>query len=174
MKQEELNELSVLDAVIEELAATSPELESELRSLLNTAAALSYSENVLEVSVNLKQRLFNRIQQENEVLDFVKLKGTNLKWKPHPVKGLEMAVLKIDRSKKELSALVRADITVKYPLHRHEVGEEIFMIKGELIDRGLTCKAGDYIHSEAGSVHSSTALAGCMFFIRTSLEDTFL
>jgi hypothetical protein len=48
------------------------------------------------------------------------------------------------------------------------------MLEGELINGGVTYKAGDYLYSAASSVHAPSAIAGCMFFVRTSLDDTFL
>jgi hypothetical protein len=184
MNQEEINNLLALTAMtaiapeeiqsVEEMAGSSPEIEKELRSLRETAATLAYVETPLDVPARLKQRLFNRIQQETEVADFVALRSSELKWKPHPVKGLMMAVLKIDREKREMSALIRAEVTVDYPSHRHATGEEIFMLAGELIDRGVTYQSGDYLYSKAGSVHSPSAIAGCMFFVKTSLDDKFL
>ena len=128
---------------LEEFANSSPEIEKELRSLRETAATLTYAETPLDVPASLKQRLFNRIQQETEVVNFVALRSGELKWQPHPVKGLMMAVLQINQERREISALIRADVTVDYPSHRHVTGEEIFMLEGELIDRGVTYKVGD-------------------------------
>jgi anti-sigma factor ChrR (cupin superfamily) len=141
---------------------------------ITAIAPIVYAEPPLDVPASLKQRLFNRIQQEVEARDFVALRSGELEWKKHPVKGLMMAVLKVDRQKREISALIRAEVTVDYPSHRHATGEEIFMLEGELIDRGVTYKAGDYIYSKAGSVHTPVAIAGCMFFVKTSLDDNFL
>jgi anti-sigma factor ChrR (cupin superfamily) len=155
MNQEEINNLLALT----EITAIAP---------------IVYAETPLDVPASLKQRLFNRIQLETEVGDFVALRSGELQWKPHPVKGLMMAVLKIDRQKREISALIRAEVTVDYPSHRHATGEEIFMLEGELIDRGVTYKAGDYLYSKTGSVHSPVAIAGCMFLVKTSLDDKFL
>lgn len=184
MNQEEINNLLALTAMsaispdeiqaVEELAAASTEIDRELRSLQNTVATLAYAETPLDVPTNLKQRLFNRIQQETKALDFVALRSEEFKWQPHPVKGLMMAVLNIDRENREISALIRAEKDVEYPSHHHATGEEIFMLQGELIDRGVTYKPGDYLYSKAGSVHAPTAIAGCMFFVRTSLDDGFL
>ena len=184
MSKEEINNLLALTAIaaiapheiqsVEELANSSPEIEKELRSLRETAATLAYVETPLAVPASLKQRLFNLIQQETESGDFVALRSSEIKWEPHPVKGLMMAVLQIDRQKREMSALIRAEVTVDYPSHQHATGEEIFMLEGELIDRGVTYKAGDYLYSKAGSVHTPVAIAGCMFFVKTSLDDKFL
>lgn len=184
MKQEELSELLGLMAaeVISsddtrchiELAASSPAIDVELRSLQDAVASIAYTEKPLPIPASLKKRLFDRIQQEPEGLGFVALRSGELIWKPHPIEGLVVAILNIDPIKREVSSLVRAEVTVEYRLHHHVSGEEIFMLEGELIDRGVTYKAGDYLYSKAGSVHSPTAIAGCMFFVKTSLDDTFL
>ncbi len=184
MSKEEINNLLALTAIaaiapeeiqsVEEMASSSPEIEQELRSLRDTATTLAYAVPPLAVPASLKQRLFNRIQQEPESEDFFALRSDELKWKPHPVQGLMMAVLQIDHKTREMSALIRAEVDVDYPPHQHATGEEIFMLEGELIDRGVTYKAGDYLYSKAGSVHTPVAIAGCMFFVRTSLDDTFL
>ena len=160
MNQEDINDL--------------PIVEQELQSLQDVAATLAYAEPSLTVPTNLKQRLFKRIQIEAEVLDIMTNRSTELKWRKHPVQGLMMAVLNIDREQREISALIRAEVDVSYSLHRHATGEEIFMIEGELTDRDTTYKAGDHIYSAAGSTHSPYAIAGCMFFVRTSLDDVFL
>ncbi|NUN65583.1 anti-sigma factor [Pseudanabaena biceps] len=149
-------------------------IENELKALRNATATIAYAEPILAVPASLKQRLFNRIQQETKVLDLVAKRSGKLKWKPHPVKGLVMTILNIDLFKRQVSALVRAEVTVAYPSHRHAKGEEIFMLEGELMDGAITYKAGDYLYSKAGSVHAPLAIAGCMFFVKTSLEDNFL
>lgn len=184
MNQEELYEIfgfSATEAIANdderssnELTANAPAMESELRALLDASATIAYAETILAVPDTLKQRLFNRIERENQILDLVAKRSGKLKWKPHPVKGMVMSILNVNLFKKQISALVRAEVTVEYPLHHHATGEEIFMLEGELIDCGVTYKAGDYLYSKAGSVHSPTAIAGCMFFVKTSLDDTFL
>ncbi len=126
------------------------------------------------LSKGLKNRLLQRIQQEQEVLDLVRSRWSDLRWKPHPVQGLMMSVIKVDRARREMSGLVRAEVTVDYPLHRHATGEEILMLEGEMIDQGITYRAGDYLYSPAGSCHESKAIAGCLFFVKTSLDDEFL
>lgn len=184
MKHEEISELLGLTAAEaiapddnrchSELAANSPTTDVELRSLQDAVASIAYAEKPLPVPASLKKRLFDRIQQEQEELGFVALRSGELIWELHPIKGLVVAVLNTDPIKREVSSLVRAEVTVEYPLHHHASGEEIFMLEGELIDRGVTYKAGDYLYSKAGSVHAPTAIAGCMFFVKTSLNDAFL
>jgi hypothetical protein len=184
MNQEELKNLLALSAIaaispdeiqaVEELAAVSPEIDREMRSLQHTAATIAYAAPPLNVPINLKQRLFNRIQRETEILDLVALRSGELNWTPHPVKGLMMAVLNVNYEKREISSLIRADEDVEYPAHHHATGEEILMLEGDLIDRGVTYKASDYLYSKAGSVHAPKAIAGCMFFVKTSLDDNFL
>jgi hypothetical protein len=48
----------------------------------------------------------------------------------------------------------------------------MFMLEGELRFGDTTYRAGDYIRSEAGSVHGSSETAGgCMFLLRASLDN---
>jgi putative transcriptional regulator len=71
--------------------------------------------------------------------------------------------------------LVRAEKGVTYPSHRHVEDEEMFMLAGELRFGEKVYRAGDYIRSERGSVHSSSeTLTGCMFLIRASLDNELL
>ena len=184
MNQSSISELSEL--IVESAIAQSDPLmglgdvfaEPDMPHISDLMAAFAYDQASLnlpeEFPQNLKNRLFHRIQQEQEVLDLVRSRWIDLRWKPHPVKGLMMSILKIDRSRREMSGLVRADVTVDYPLHCHATGEEILMLKGELIDQGITYRAGDYLCSPAGSCHASKAIAGCLFFVKTSIDDKFL
>ncbi|MFN5399779.1 MAG: hypothetical protein ACK5C4_19505, partial [Pseudanabaena sp.] len=105
MNQEDINDL--------------PTVEQEVQSLQDVATTLAYAEPSLTVPANLKQRLFKRIQIEAEVLDIMTKRSTELKWRKHPVQGLVMAVLNIDRGQREISALIRAEVDVSYRLHRH-------------------------------------------------------
>ncbi|ELS30175.1 MULTISPECIES: cupin domain-containing protein [Pseudanabaena] len=184
MNQEEINELLALAAItaisppeiqsIEELATASPEIDLELRSLRNVVSTLAYNEKPLAVPASLKHRLFDRIQKQPNSSDFIALRSEDRQWQPHPIEGLLMVVLKRDLEKRQISSLIRATKDVEYPAHHHKTGEEILMLAGELIDRGVTYRAGDYLYSEAGSQHAPIAIAGCMFFVCTSLDDTFI
>jgi anti-sigma factor ChrR (cupin superfamily) len=71
--------------------------------------------------------------------------------------------------------LVRADSGALYPSHRHASTEEMFMIQGDLSIGAQEYGVGDYIRSESGTIHPAGRTAnGCMFLIRTSIDDETL
>jgi anti-sigma factor ChrR (cupin superfamily) len=193
--------LDVLDEeerhLVEEFIAESPEYQAELTQLRDTVSAIPYSAPPVPMAANLKERLFERIagvdseQNRSEitqgtapsaiafppiatVVPLVTVRASDVRWKPHPVPGIAIARLHIDKARREIVCLLRADPGVRYPAHRHAGTEEIFMLEGDLTINGEVFGKGDYIRSTPGSIHSPHTLGGCMFLIRTSLEDEIL
>jgi hypothetical protein len=96
-------------------------------------------------------------------------------WVPHATPGVETRVLWVDRETRAIVMLVKAGPGSRYPRHRHAGAEEMLMIYGDLAigDRGYA--GGDFIRSEPGSTHEPGRTdGGCMFLIRTSLDDEVL
>ena len=186
-----LNQLSEIDRnFVTEYAATDLELEAELASLQNTVAALAYSVEPLTLPTHLKDRLFQRINSEHpceqpvepqvkqtpkaNLLSFG-LRGEDVNWEPHPdVVGVTVAMLHVDVANRQLSALVRCEPGIAYPDHEHAQSEEIFMLEGDLSMDGKVYGVGDFIYSATGSIHAPKSTNGCMFLVRTSLDDRFV
>jgi hypothetical protein len=196
----ELASLAVLDDLgdrdrlfVEEYAATSSELESELVSLRIAAAAIPYSLEPVGLPKHLKDRLFQSINSEHpiekpiektlekfsdrfqaEQLSFT-LRSQDLVWQPHPsVPGLTVAQLHTDPIKRQFSALVRCEPGITYPHHQHAEDEEIFMVEGDLVMDSEVYVAGDYIYSAHSSIHAPSSTNGCVFFVRSSIDDRFV
>jgi quercetin dioxygenase-like cupin family protein len=89
--------------------------------------------------------------------------------------GIYVRILARDEASKRVSMLVRLDPKTSYPPHRHAGAEELHLLHGELIVDEKLLRAGDYLHSEAGSedhrVHSET---GCTCVLMTSTDDAIL
>ncbi|CAN1211413.1 ChrR-like cupin domain-containing protein [Tumidithrix helvetica PCC 7403] len=180
--------LAALDAiddrdwqVVEDLAAADPELELELRSLQMAGNALAYAEPRLPVPASLKQHLFERIQPPKETSKevpaspaFWAVRAAEVKWQSHSVQGVSIAMLHTDPVKRLVSALVRCEPGAIYPPHRHAIGEEIFMLEGDLVDNSVTYTVGDFLYSTQDSVHAPSSTHGCVFLVRTSMDDVFL
>ncbi|MEE3719062.1 cupin domain-containing protein [Tumidithrix elongata RA019] len=185
---QDLLALAALDAiadrdrqVVEDLATDDPELETELRSLQTAANALAYAEPTLPVPASLKQRLFERIQPAQKSPEevptspaFWSVRAAEVKWQPHSVQGVSIAILRDDPVKRLVSALVRCEAGAVYPSHRHAIGEEIFMLEGDLVDNGVTYTVGDFLYSTQDSVHAPSSTHGCVFLVRTSMDDVFV
>jgi anti-sigma factor ChrR (cupin superfamily) len=191
----ELAPLYVLDVLateerrlVENYLAQFPECEAELHELHDSVAAMSYNAPEVALPDDLKRRLFERIANETMVqnhqsitppmfasdLPLFTVRVADVHWQPYQVPGVSIAILYEDPIKREIVCLLRAEAGVCYPSHRHTCAEEIFMLEGDLVVNGKVYGVGDYIRSASGTIHSPHTETGCMFFIRTSLDDEIL
>jgi hypothetical protein len=185
----ELMALAALEAVDQEAilladtyASTSVELEQELAEMRGAVGVIPYGDTPLPISPNLKERLFDRIAAEEaqvskpsavDMMPFQATRFSEMEWHPHPVPGVTIAVLHANPVTRRLSALVRCQPGVYYPIHRHASIEEILMLEGELICNGNTYGVGDYLLSGSDSAHDPESPDGCLFFVHTSMDDQF-
>jgi ChrR Cupin-like domain len=184
----ELIALAALEAVDGEAmlladtyASISVELEQELAEMRKAVGAIPYGDTLLPIPPKLKDRLFDRIAAEEEkaskpsadILPFQAIRLSEMEWQPHPVPGVTIAILHTDPKTRRLSALVRCQPGVHYPVHRHAGIEEILMLEGNFICNGNTYGVGDYLLSGSGSAHDPESPDGCLFFVRTSMDDQF-
>jgi ChrR Cupin-like domain len=153
-----------------------PELAEELAQYETAATTIPYAAPSVPMAANLKDKLFERLELEPldyQINSFFGIRSNELQWRPHRVPGATVAILRRDEIKREVVGLLRAEAGVCYPIHRHATGEDIYMLKGDLIVGDETYGAGDYIHSEGGSIHAPHTIGGCMFFFRTSIDDEY-
>jgi quercetin dioxygenase-like cupin family protein len=187
----ELIALAAIEAIDEramqladDYAATSFELEQELAEMREAVGSIPYANDLLPLSRNLKERLFQQIVADEE--PSIRPTGKPIAptsnvitvadrvWQPHPVTGLTMSILHIDRATRQVTSLIRCEPGARYPAHSHVGIEEIFMLEGDFICEGKTYTSGDYIVSECGSKHEPISTRdGCLFLVRTSLDDRF-
>ncbi|MEG4407107.1 cupin domain-containing protein [Microcoleus sp. MON2_D5] len=202
MPDEEYNILAALQALdildesergaFAEKLKESAELKSELAALESTIAAIAYTAPPVPVAPDLKNRLFQRIaEQQPTPTESVNLKpivtsptenntpslivrSHDVKWKSYGVPGVSFGKLYIDKKKRELTCLMRLEPGVTFPLHRHAASEEVLVLEGDLIVEGEICHQGDYIRSLPGSTHSPLTQGGCLLLMKTSLENEML
>jgi|SRR6476469_2117286 len=178
--------------VVEQCMAELPELEIELEEFQVGVAAIPYSLPDVAIAPGVKDRLFQRIANVETLyatclqpaaiapppigppIPPFTVRAGDVRWRNHPVPGVTMARLSVDKAKREIVCLLRAEPGVTYPPHRHAAVEEIFMLEGDLEVDGEVYGRGDYIRSSPGSIHSPYTSTGCMFFIRTSIDDEML
>jgi quercetin dioxygenase-like cupin family protein len=163
-----------------------PDLELELAEYQRSVGNIPYSAPPVPMATDLKDRLFDRLGLEplatppppavrGQIPDFFTIRSSQIKWRPHPrCRGVQIASLHIDRDRREAASMVKAEPGTLYPRHRHVGIEEIYMLEGELIIGTEVYAAGDYIRSHPGSIHAPITTTGCMFFIKSSLDDEYL
>jgi hypothetical protein len=179
--------------LIEDCAESSQELQHELNSLQNLALAIPYGNEQYTLPIGLKDRVLQKINSDHPIEPPIELanspepnlselfsfqvKAREVNWVPHPhgVNGVSISPLFIDQINRKFSGLVRCDVGAIYPTHRHAEAEEIFILEGDLIINGESFGEGDYIYSAPNSLHTPIGNRdGCLFFVRTSLDDSFM
>ena len=182
---------------VEAQVVDCPDLAEELASYQTAVGVIPYSAPIVPMAADLKDRLFDRIDalKENglgldaidtiatpqsktppiEPLESEKfaIRSGDLQWQPHRIEGVECALLFLDSVNRMRSMLVKAAAGVVYPIHQHRGIEEIYMLEGELEIDGQTYLAGDYIRSDPNSIHAPSTNTGCMFLIRSCLDDNY-
>lgn len=175
--------------LIEECAESSQELRSELADLQIAALAIPYGSEQCNLPSGLKERLFQKLNSEHPTetaimpseipsqLFSFQVKAREVNWIPHPdgVDGVSISPLFVDQNSRRFSGFVRCDVGAIYPAHRHAEEEEILVLEGDLLIDGTSFGVGDYIYSAPNSWHSPIGNRnGCLFFVRTSLDDRFV
>ena len=84
-----------------------------------------------------------------------------------PVAGMSWIPLSGELQNGEFeSFLLRMDAGARSNPHQHMGHEEFLVLDGELVDcDGTTFRAGDYLHFQPGSKHSSHAPNGCTMLV---------
>lgn len=75
-------------------------------------------------------------------------------WLPHPVPGIRMKVLALNRKAGYAALLLDVAPGTHFPAHHHEGDEECYVLSGSFYSCGRRIVAGDFLHAEAGTDHA--------------------
>jgi quercetin dioxygenase-like cupin family protein len=135
---------------------------------------VGWSTDVLRPAESLWDRLAKRIASETATPSFVPPLEVAVKpeWE-EAAPGVHVKILARNAETDSVSMLVRLDPGTDYPGHKHAEIEELHLLHGILHVDDRTLYAGDFIHSEAGSVdHRVWSETGCTCFLVTSTKDS--
>ncbi len=187
--QEELAALHSLDLLspeeqveVEDLLADSPEFVDELAKFEATVASLAYGVPDVPMADDLKTRLFAKIDLETPqaaqkrplpfpIEELKKLAEKLTSWQPMPGVEAMMAVFEINEETREKSYFIRTEKAVKFPSHGHSIGEELFVLEGDVLAEGQVYRTGDRFYCHSGCTHEPETLGSCLVFGRTSVSD---
>lgn len=74
-------------------------------------------------------------------------------WLPHPVSGIRMKVLALNRTAGYATLLLDVAPGTTFPAHHHGGPEECYVISGSLITCGRRLVAGDFVHADGDTDH---------------------
>ena len=104
---------------------------------------------------SVKARLMARIAEEAPTPDGFALRfDRENDWVPHPVPGIRMKILSVNRQNGYATLLLDVAPGTRFPAHHHEGDEECYVISGSIFTLGRRLGPGDFVHADAGTDHS--------------------
>ena len=86
----------------------------------------------------------------------------NLQWSKTQFEKVWIKVLYEDKSKGEMTCLIKLDPGAHLPMHKHPELEQAFVLEGSMGDHDGNCSAGEYVWRKAGSCHENASATGAV------------
>ena len=72
---------------------------------------------------------------------------------PHPVPGIRMKVLALNKQRGYATLLLDVEPGTRFPAHHHGGAEECYVVSGSLFTCGRRLGPGDFVHADADTDH---------------------
>jgi len=117
-------------------------------------ALASLAEDGAAPRPEVKQRLLAGLHAPAAPVGFSFRLAADTDWLPHPVPGIRMKVLALNRAAGYATLLLDVAPGTRFPAHHHSGAEECYVLSGSLYtcDRRMT--AGDFLHADADTHHA--------------------
>ena len=94
------------------------------------------------------------------------------RWLPHPVPGIRMKILALNRRRGYATLLLDVAPGTRFPAHHHGEAEECYVIAGSLFTCGRKLGAGDFVHADANTDHGELwTEEGCQVILVVPPEE---
>jgi anti-sigma factor ChrR (cupin superfamily) len=103
----------------------------------------------------VRDRLMAKIRADEPVLPAgfaFNLSATD-GWVPHPVPGIRMRVLAMNRERGYATLLLDVKPGTRFPEHHHTGAEECYVVSGSVYTYGRRMGPGDFLHADGGTDH---------------------
>jgi anti-sigma factor ChrR (cupin superfamily) len=103
----------------------------------------------------VKQRLLTRMTEGEALVPagFSFQFAARRQWLPHPVPGIKMQVLALNRKTGYAMLLIDAAPGTRFPPHHHGGAEECYVLSGTVYTCGKRITAGDFLHADGDTDH---------------------
>jgi len=93
-------------------------------------------------------------------------------WLPHPVPGIRMKVLALNRGAGYATLLLDVKPGTRFPAHHHGGAEECYVLSGSLYTWGRRMVAGDFLHADSETDHGELwTEEGCRVLLVVPPDD---
>jgi anti-sigma factor ChrR (cupin superfamily) len=103
----------------------------------------------------VRERLMARIRADEPVLPagFEFSFAASDRWFAHPVPGIRMRVLAVNRDRGYATLLLDVKPGTRFPAHHHTGAEECYVVSGTVYTYGRRMGPGDFLHADGGTDH---------------------
>jgi anti-sigma factor ChrR (cupin superfamily) len=102
----------------------------------------------------VKDRLLARLTGLDDVPSGFRFRlAADADWLPHPVPGIRMKVLALNRAAGYATLLLDVAPGTRFPPHHHGGAEECYVVSGSLYTCNRRMTAGDFLHADADTDH---------------------
>jgi anti-sigma factor ChrR (cupin superfamily) len=120
----------------------------------------------------VRQRLMQRVRAATEPAGFTFTWAADSDWMPHPVPGIRMKVLALNKLRRYATLLLDVAPGTRFPAHHHGGAEECYVISGSLSTCGRRLGAGDFVHADANTDHGELFTEeGCQVILVVPPEE---
>ena len=136
------------------------------------ALALAIAASKAQPSTAVRQRVMTAVSVEPVPQGFSFRFVADPDWLPHPVPGIRMKVLALNREGGYATLLLDVAPGTRFHAHHHTGDEECYVISGSLVACGRRIGPGDFHHADAGSDHGELWTdEGCRVLLIVPPED---
>lgn len=123
-------------------------------------------------SPELKHRLMTRVRAATEPAGFAFHWTADDRWMPHPVPGIKMRVLALNKARGYATLLFDVAPGTHFPPHHHGGAEECYVVSGSLFTCGRRLVAGDFVHADGDTDHGELwTEEGCQVILVVPPEE---
>lgn len=127
-----------------------------------------------EPRAEVKQRLLASLAPQPVPDGFSFRSAADADWLPHPVPGIRMKVLALNRAAGYATLLLDVAPGTRFPAHHHDGAEECYVLSGSLYACGRRMAAGDFLHADAETDHGELwTEEGCRVLLVVPPDDEF-
>jgi len=83
-------------------------------------------------------------------------------WAPSQFEDIQIKVLYEDKTKGEMTCLLKWEPGATLPMHKHTEIEQSFVLEGSFYDHDGICRAGEYVWRRPGSSHKTHSDEGAV------------
>jgi anti-sigma factor ChrR (cupin superfamily) len=120
----------------------------------------------------LRDRILARVKAPETPAGFAFRFESEPDWLPHPVPGIRMKVLSLNRVSGYATLLLDVAPGARFPPHYHSGAEECYVVSGSLYTCNRCLHAGDFVHADANTDHDELWTdEGCRVLLVVPPED---